>query len=85
MVLLKCVIQETNKPNRNKSKDAENILMVAGYKGSWRDGLKIGKGLGGTNWLLQNSQGKVKYSLRNIINNAVITMSGIRWVLHVLW
>ena len=43
--------------------------------------MKKVKGLRSTNWLLQNSQGDVKYSIGNIVTNVVITTSGIRWVL----
>ena len=33
-----------------------------------------------TNWKLQNSHGDVKYCIGNIVNNIVITMDGVRWV-----
>ena len=46
--------------------------------------MKKVKGLRSTNWQLQNSHGDVNSSIRNIINNTVKTMYGVRWVLH-LW
>ena len=39
------------------------------------------KGLRSTNWQLQNSYGDVKHSIGNIVNDIVITMYGVRWVL----
>ena len=41
-------------------------------------------GLRSTNPLLQNIHGDVNYSIGNIVNNIVITMYGIRWVLDLL-
>ena len=38
------------------------------------------KGLGSTNWLLQNSHRDVKYSIGNVVNNILITMYGVSWV-----
>ena len=40
------------------------------------------KGLRTTNWL-QNGPEDVKYSMRNIVNNVVITMHNARWVLEI--
>ena len=41
-------------------------------------------GLGSTNLLLQNSHEDVKYNIENIINNGVITMYGVSWILDLL-
>ena len=65
-----------NKQNRNKLIDTEHKLMVATWKRSWKLGEKV-KGLIRTSWQLQTSHRNVKYSIRNIINNIVITMHGI--------
>ena len=43
--------------------------------------MKKVKGLRSTNWWLQNSDGDVKYSTGNTVNNIVIAMYRIRWVL----
>ena len=63
-----------NKENRNKLIDTENVLVVAGWKGV---GEVKGERLRCANYQLQKqSQGcKVK---RNIVNNIVITMYGVR-------
>ena len=42
-----------------------------------------GKELRTTNWKLQNSHRKVKYSTGNIGNNTVITMYDATWVLEI--
>ena len=39
--------------------------------------MKKVKGLRSTNWLLRNSDGDVKYSIRNIVNTILITMYGV--------
>ena len=39
-----------------------------------------GEGLIGTNWLLQNSHGGVKYSIENTVCNIITTTYGVRWV-----
>ena len=39
------------------------------------------KGLRSTNQYLQTSHGDVQYGIGNIVNNIVITMCAIRWVL----
>ena len=54
--------------------------MVEGLEG-W---VKMITGLRSTNWSLQNSHGDVKYSIGNIVNNIVITVYGVRWVLDLL-
>ena len=41
---------------------------------------KKGKGRS-TNWQLQNSHGNVKDGIGNIVNNTVIIMYGVGWVL----
>ena len=46
--------------------------------------MKQMKGLRSTNQLLQNSHGDVNSSIGNIVNNIVITMYDIRWVLDLL-
>ena len=38
--------------------------------------MKKVKGLRSTSWQLQNSHRDIKYSIGNIVNNIVITMSG---------
>ena len=45
--------------------------------------MKKVKGLRSTDWPLQNSHGNVKYSIGNIINNSVITMSSARLLLDI--
>ena len=40
---------------------------------------KKDKGLRGTDWQLKNSQGNVKYSIGNVVNNIVITIYSARW------
>ena len=47
---------------------------------AWGDGEKA-KRLRSTNWQLQNIHRDVKYHIRNTVNNIVITMYGVRWVL----
>ena len=46
--------------------------------GGW---VKKVRGLGWTNWYLQNSQMDVKYNIRTVVNNIVITIYGARWVI----
>lgn len=46
--------------------------------GAGLGGEKKVKGLRGTNWQLQNSHEDIKFSLRNIVNNIVITTYGVR-------
>lgn len=46
--------------------------------GAGLGGEKKVKGLRSTNWQLQNSHEDVKFSLRNIVNNIVITTYGVR-------
>ena len=48
----------------------DGYQMGLGFRG-W---VKKVKGLGSTNWLLQNSHVDVNYSIGNIINNIVITV-----------
>ena len=43
--------------------------------------MKKVKRLRSTDWWLQNSHRNVKYNSGNIVNNAVISMYGARWVL----
>ena len=38
------------------------------------------KELRSTNWLLLSSQGDVKYTIGNIVNNSPINMYVVRWV-----
>ena len=52
--------------------------QVGGGLGVWA---KKVKGLRSTNWWLQNSDGDVKYSTGNRVNNIVLAMYRIRWVL----
>ena len=49
--------------------------------GHW---VKKRKRLGSTNWSLQNGHEDVKHSIGNIVNNIIITMHGLRWVLDLL-
>ena len=42
-----------------------------------------GKTLRNRNWQLPNSQGDVKYSTGNTVNNIVTTMCGAEWVLEI--
>ena len=70
------------KQNRNKLIDSENKLMVAKWEVSWR--MKKVKGLGSTNCIIKRVRGGGKYSIENIVNNTVITTSGVRQVLD-LW
>ena len=70
-----------NGQNRNRLTDTGNRLMVARAEGGW--GVKTVKGLSTSGWL-QNSHGDVKYSTGNTVNNIVITMYGVRWVLDLL-
>ena len=66
-----------NKPG-NRLIDTENILRGARWEGGWEVGEKV-KGLRSISWLLQNSHGDVKYSIGNIVNNAIVTYD-VRWV-----
>lgn len=36
------------------------------------------KGLKNTNWQLQNSHEDVKYNIKNIVDNIVVIMNGVR-------
>ena len=45
------------------------------------DWVKEVKGLRRTDWQSQDSHGNVKYLTGNIVDNIVITMYGVRWVL----
>ena len=54
---------------------------MGGGLGGWVEKVK---GLKSTNSLLQNSHEDVKYSIANIVNNILITMHGVRWVLDLL-
>ena len=56
-------------------------FQMGGRLGGW---VKKAKGLRSTNWLLQNSHGDVKYRIRNIVNNIVLSMYGVRWVVDLL-
>ena len=46
--------------------------------------MKKVKKLKGTNQQLQNGHRVVKYSIRNMVNDIVITVYGARWVLEIL-
>ena len=56
--------KKINKQNRSGVIDTENILMLSRWKGMGEWAKKV-KGLGSTNWQLQNSHGDIKYSIRN--------------------
>ena len=45
--------------------------------GCWQDSEK-GEGIKTYDWWLQNSHGKVKYSIENIVNNILISMYGVK-------
>ena len=60
--------------------DTEDKLTVARWKGAGRLGKKA-KELKSTNWQLQNSHEDIKYSIRSKVNNIVVTMYGVMWVL----
>ena len=47
-----------------------------------RLGERVKKGLRSTDWLLQNSHGCIKYSIRNIVNNVITTYDS-SWVLKI--
>lgn len=49
-------------------------LMVARVGDGWE---KV-RGLGSTNWQVQNSHREVKYSIGNIVHNIVIAMYDVR-------
>ena len=57
--------------------------MVAREEEGWGTRVEKVKGLGSTNWLLQNSPGDVKYSIGNIGNNIVRARNSARWVLEI--
>ena len=64
-----------NKQNRNSIIDTENVFHschMGGASGGW---VKKMKGLKNTNWLLQNSHGDVIYSIGNIVNTLITTVS----------
>lgn len=52
------------------------------------DGCQMGEQIGwakkvkglSVNWQLQNSHGDVKYSMRDRVNNTIVTMYGAKWV-----
>ena len=46
--------------------------------------MKKEKGLRSTNWQLQNNHRDVKYSVGNVVNNIVLIMYGVTWVLDLL-
>ena len=69
-----------NKQNKSNDKYREHF-----------DSFQIGehwvkkmKGWKSANWQLQNNHGDAKYSTGNIVNNIVISMCGVRWVLDLL-
>ena len=68
---------KTNKQNRNRLIDTKNNLRVARWEGGEELSEK-GKGVK----KLQNSHGDVKYSIRNIVNNIIITVYHARQVLE---
>ena len=76
---------ESKKENKQTSKTETDYRYRDHFDGC-QMGRKLGgwlkrvKGMGSTNWLLQNSHGDVKYSIGNIVNNILIIMYGVRWV-----
>ena len=46
--------------------------------------MKKVKGLRRIDWQFENSHRGAKYSTGNIVNNTVITVCGVRWVLEIL-
>ena len=73
-----------NKQNSNRLKDTENIMMVTRW--GWEVGKvgEIGKKVEGIKkykLVVTNSHRDVKYSIRNTVNNILITMYGVRWIL----
>ena len=77
---------------QNKTNKQAEHKEIHRYREDWL--LPDGRGVGGidgkgggvkkcnTNWLLRNSHGDVKYSIRNIVNNILITVCDVRWVWH---
>ena len=79
---------ESNKQNKWTSRRetdsyAENILTFVRWEGVGGIGEKV-KELRCTNWLLQNPHRDVKYCIGNTINNTVMTMCVVRWILGLL-
>ena len=72
--------EQKNKQNRNKLVDTEKRQIVA-RREVLRGWVKKVRGLGWTNWYLQNSQMDVKYNIRTVVNNIVVTIYGARWVI----
>ena len=70
-----------NKQNRNKLIHTENKWMFARWKGKLGEQVKKGKGIRCKMARNKNSHGDVKYNTGNIVNNIVITVYGVRWVL----
>ena len=52
--------------------------MVARWEGIWGEWVKKVKGLGSTDWLLQNAHGDAKYRIGNIVSNILVSMYGVR-------
>lgn len=64
------------KQNHTQKECFDSCQMEQGLEG-WAKKMKR---LVNSNWSLQNSQGGVKYSIENIVNNSLITMHGVIWV-----
>ena len=82
MWILKNKVNEETKQKQTHryTEQTDGCQMGAGL-GDW---VKKVTGLRSTNWQLQNSHGDMKFSIGNILNNIVISMYSVRWVLDLL-
>ena len=72
------------KQNSNRLINTREHLDSCQMRGGWGEWVGKVMGLRRRNWLLQNSHGDVKCSMRNIVNDIQITIYGVRQVLDIL-
>lgn len=72
-----------NKIDSNKLIDTENILLVASSKGGWGRGCKRGRHYEVHIGCYKYSWGCRVYNTRNVVNNTVMPVHGLRTVLDV--
>ena len=71
--------QWTNKAEKNphRYREQSDGCQIGGLLWGW---VKKVKAFRNTNWQLQNSHKGIKYSIRNIVKNIVMSIYGVRWV-----